>query len=191
MKHRKIGYKLSFEQSDKKDNAVTYFVSKTGFTLTMFVFTQIKQNTEMLSYDRHVLKDRRTTFGQIHDKINERVGNLAVCFEKFSHNLRYYDIEIRFEIMLDILVDKRDVDDEFALIEVIFNNVMQFLNYQLDVMSQVLSIFGSYQMYDFDNNLDILALFEDKNNNLAYKSTDITFLAHNVDQVENLLILFH
>jgi len=49
----------------------------------------------MLSDNGHVLKNRRTTFSQIHDKINERVSYLTVCFEKFSRNLRYYDIEIR------------------------------------------------------------------------------------------------
>ena len=62
----------------------------------MFVFTEIKQNIEMLSDNWHVLKNRRTAFSQIHDKINERVSNLTVCFEKFSSNLRYYNIEIGF-----------------------------------------------------------------------------------------------
>jgi hypothetical protein len=62
----------------------------------MLVFTKTKQNIKMLSDNRHVLKDRRTAFSQIHYKINERVSNLTVIFEKFSSNLGYYDIEIGF-----------------------------------------------------------------------------------------------
>lgn len=72
----------------------------------MFIFAKIKQNTEMLSNYRHILKNRRTGLSQIHYKINEGIRNFTVCFKEYSSNLRYNDVKIGLKIMFDVLVNK-------------------------------------------------------------------------------------
>ena len=88
------------------------------------------------------------------------------------------------------MVNKRDIYDEFTFIKMIFNNGMQFLDNEFNVMSQVLSIFSSNEMKYFDYNLNVRAIFENKDDDLSYKSTNIAFFTHYVDQIKNLLILF-
>ena len=58
MEHWKIDGELRSKKSNKEDYAVTNFVSETGFTLTMFIFTKRKQIGEMESNKRHKLKYR-------------------------------------------------------------------------------------------------------------------------------------
>ena len=88
------------------------------------------------------------------------------------------------------MVNKRDIYDEFTFIKMVFNNGMQFLDNEFNVMSQVLSIFSSNKMKYFDYNLNVRAIFENKDDDLSYKSTNIAFFTHYVDQIKNLLILF-
>ena len=88
------------------------------------------------------------------------------------------------------MVNKRDIYDEFTFVKMIFNNGMQFLDNEFNVMSQVLSIFSSNEMKYFDYNLNVRAIFENKDDDLSYKSTNIAFFTHYVDQIKNLLILF-
>ena len=66
------------------------------------------------------------------------------------------------------MVNKRDIYDEFTFVKMIFNNGMQFLDNEFNVMSQVLSIFSSNEMKYFDYNLNVRAIFENKDDDLSY-----------------------
>lgn len=116
----------------------------------MFTIAKIEETSEVGCYDRHELQNRGAAFGKIHDEIDEGISGLTVFEEELFHDLRNDDGEVGFQMISYVLVDERYLYHQLTLTEVVFDDVVQFIDDQLHEVSEDLIVLACDEIEQFD-----------------------------------------
>jgi len=188
VKHWQIDNKLILEKDNKQYYAVTYFVSKAGLTKRMFVLAKRKQVGKCIGDQGHELKDSRSGFCQIHEKIDKGICNLAILFEVFVNDLWDDEVEIRLQMRNHVLINQRNLDNKFTVVEVILDNLMHPVHNSFHQVTKTHMIFPSYKAKDLDHCENILTMIQDYTGQLRNEQTDVTSFTKDMNQNQNLLV---
>ena len=63
-------------------------------------------------------------FTQIHEKVNESLGDFTILFEEFIDDLGKNNIEIWFQMWNNILINQRNLNHQLSIIKMCVNETM-------------------------------------------------------------------
>lgn len=82
------------------------------------------------------MNDRRRCLREIHKKINEGIGCLAIFPKKLLHYLRDHNRKVGLQIVDNILIDEGNINHQ-NILALVFNNIVDLMYDRLDKMAEV------------------------------------------------------